>query len=101
MPQVRRPHHPKIRYSDEEIAVLRERARTVGYPLARYIRETSLGAAPKSPVGGTDAEFIRQLLRIGNNLNQLAREANGAERFPDERKIEDALADLNCLVARL
>lgn len=101
MPQTRRPHRPKVSYTDEELALLRERARTIGRPLARYIRETSLGVVPKVPPGAGDAELIRQLLRIGNSLNQLAREANGAERFPEEARLERALDALNTVVARL
>lgn len=101
MPQTRRPHRPKVSFTDEELTILRERARTVGRPLARYIREASLGVVPKVAPGVGDAELIRQLLRIGNNLNQLAREANGADRFPDEAKLERALDALNGVVARL
>lgn len=101
MPQVARPHKRLIRFTDDELALLRERARAAGRPLARYVRETSLGVVPQVPREAADAELIRQLGRIGNNLTQLAREANGAREFPAEQKIEAALAALLSALDRL
>lgn len=100
MPQVRREVKRKIAFTEEEFASLRARASLTRRPFARYVREAALGNVPAVPTGRLDAELIAQLRRVGNNLNQLAREANAADRFPAERKIEAALTELNALVAR-
>ncbi len=101
MPQVRRPHAPKVRFSDEELAALRERARACGRPVARYVRETALGSVPKARRLGAEQELIRHLARIGNNLNQLAREANAAARFPAEDRIDALLSELHAAIGRI
>lgn len=101
MPQVRRPHAPKVRFSDEELAALRERARECGRPVARYVRETALGSVPKARRHAAEQELIRHLARIGNNLNQLAREANGAAQFPAEERIDALLAEIHAAIERL
>ncbi len=101
MPQVRRPHAPKVRFSDEELAALRARARECGRPVARYVRETVLGSVPKARRHAAEQELIRHLARIGNNLNQLAREANAASRFPAKARIEALLAELHAIIGRI
>lgn len=101
MPQVRRPHAPKVRFSDEELAVLRERARECGRPVARYVRESALGSIPKARRHATEQELIRHLARIGNNLNQLAREANTAGRFAVEARIEVVLEEIHAVIGRI
>ena len=101
MPQVRRPHAPKVRFSDEELAALRERARECGRPIARYVRETALGSVPKPRRHAAEQELVRHLARIGNNLNQLAREANAAARFPADERIEALLAELHAIIGRI
>ena len=44
--------------------------------LARYMRETALGAVPKARPRLFEMAVVRELARIGNNLNQLAHVAN-------------------------
>jgi hypothetical protein len=46
-------------------------------------------------------EAIRHLARIGNNLNQLAREANTRDRFPMEVRIDAALDELRRAIEQL
>jgi hypothetical protein len=101
MPQVARPHQRVIRFTDVELAQLRERARITGRPLARYVRETALGVVPEVPRGAADAELIRHLARVGNDLNQLAREANAGHAFDSAEKLDAALAALNAVLDRL
>jgi Bacterial mobilisation protein (MobC) len=62
-----------IRFRPDELAIIAERACTCGAPVARYIREAALGVTPCAGRTQANAELIRHLARIGNNLNQLAR----------------------------
>lgn len=67
----------KIRVSDAELALLRERM--VGGELARWMRETCLAVESDVvhvDVPPVDANLLRQLAAIGNNVNQIARQVN-------------------------
>jgi hypothetical protein len=87
-----------IRYQEHEAQVVRERARVCGLPIARFVREVSLGAVPKERRHRVLDELIRQLARIGNNLNQLAHQANARDRFPMEERIDAALSALRAVI---
>jgi hypothetical protein len=50
---------------------------------------------------GPTRQTIHQLARIGNNLNQLARQANAGYVGVSEVEIRDALAVVNQVAARL
>jgi hypothetical protein len=69
-----------------------------GLPIARFVREVSLGAVPKERRHRVLDELIRQLARIGNNLNQLAHQANARDRFPMEERIDAALSALRAVI---
>jgi hypothetical protein len=90
-----------IRYHAAEVTAVRERARICGAPLARYVRDVSLGAIPRERRQRATDEAIRHLARIGNNLNQLAREANSADRFPMEARIDAAVDELRRVLVQL
>ena len=82
-----------VRWTPAEIETIRYRAAECGRTVARYVRESALGAVPKARRNADLQAVLRELARSGNNLNQLAREANTRELFPDEAKIEAALAE--------
>lgn len=87
-----------IRYTPSEHQAVANHARACGLPFARYVRETSLGAIPRIKRTNANAELIRQLSHIGNNLNQLARIANTANELPARSLLTDAIhAVLNCI----
>jgi hypothetical protein len=98
---MRRTVRVVIRYHAAEAVTVRERARICGAPLARYVRAVSLGAMPRERRHRATDEAIRQLARIGNNLNQLAREANSRDRFPMEARIDAAVDELRRALVHL
>lgn len=81
-----------VRWTATEIANVTERAKACGLPVARFVRECALGAMPKATRNIDQKALIRELARIGNNLNQLAHEANAREVFPAQEKLDAALA---------
>jgi len=94
LPTRRRRVRVMIRYREGEAVAVRERARVCGLPLARYVREVSLGAVPRERRHRSVDELIRQLARIGNNLNQLAHEAHARDLFPMAARVDLALTEL-------
>lgn len=61
-----------LRLSDDELALIKERAEEAGMSPARYSRERVLGVYLSR---GDDLDR-RHLVKIGNNMNQIARHLN-------------------------
>ena len=59
-----------------ELAAIDEAAETCDQTRAAFVRACSLGVRPQAKPARVSAQTIRQLTSIGNNLNQLARQAN-------------------------
>ena len=80
-----------VRWTPAEITTVTERAKACGRTVARFVRECALGAVPKATRHIDQKALLRELARSGNNLNQLAHEANACDLFPTQEKIEAAL----------
>lgn len=96
----RRTEKSLVRFTPDEFAVVVARARTCGRAPARFIREAALGAIPRERRSAANAEVVRQLARIGNNLNQLATRAHSGAPLPGAA-LDEALAELLAAVRRL
>ena len=73
-----------IRLSPEEDAHLKKQMKLSGLSAAALIRIIIKGADVKPIPPEQLAEILRQLSAIGNNINQIARVANGAGRVSKE-----------------
>jgi hypothetical protein len=98
VPDTRQPR--KIRYTAAEWARIVEHARECGRPPARYVRETSLGAVPKSWRSRQNDDVIHELGRIGTALTRLA-VATKDSGLLSHQTIETALQELLATVRRL
>lgn len=91
----------KIRLTDEEHQQLQGFAG--GQQLASWLRELGLSGGvsgqrkrPPVPVPTVAPELLRQVVAIGNNLNQIARRLNSAEWGPmDKLQVLAALAAIS------
>ena len=90
-----------FRVTDDEMALLRARARECGCTLSAFARGSSLGAVPRARPNALERDAVHQLARIGNNLNQLARHANGTRRIELSRRLDEVLATVEQAVERL
>ncbi|WP_370373173.1 plasmid mobilization protein [Henriciella pelagia] len=61
-----------------ELAAINEAAETCDQTRAAFVRACALGARPQAKPARVTADAIRQLTSIGNNLNQLAKQANAS-----------------------
>lgn len=83
-----------VRFSPEELSRITERAHDCGRTPARYIRESALGAIPKSRHHTDRDALLRELARIGRELARLAivREMdNDIAESPDNERLADIL----------
>ena len=64
---------PPVRCTVEEKQLIRTKAKQAGMSLSAYIRAVSLGENIIIQETNADFETVRQLRKIGNNLNQLTK----------------------------
>ena len=62
-----------VRYSKAEYFVIREKALKAGLTASEYIRQVTITGQVKSRLSGEEMVFVRQLIGMANNLNQLAK----------------------------
>lgn len=93
----------KVRATEAERDAIKANAMKAGrQEVAAYLRELGLaghGVPGRSERWAALAELSRlgaELRRVGNNVNQLAHEAN-AGRFPTAERLDSALTDLRQL----
>lgn len=73
------------RLSPEELESLNQKAKSTGLSREEYIRKVLAGAVPKQAPPLEYAELLRELRRIGVNLNQIAKQANRSGYIDRER----------------
>ena len=85
-----------LRLDDKEFELLKAKAEGFGLPLAKFVRVSLLGLPEPAkrihdlPV--IDAALLRQLVSIGNNVNQLTRYAHTVSLDPKQALNTLALA---------
>ena len=80
-----RRHFIRVRVTASELAEIAERVRQAGVDQSEYLRRAALNARIEfSRTAAADPALIAELNRIGVNLNQMTRTANGAGRVPPE-----------------
>ena len=89
----RRARTVGVRVTAAEAAELRERAQTAGLSMGAYLRRRALGQRVRI------AAELRELNRIGVNLNQMARAMNSGAGAPAGTR--EAVERVSELVARL
>ncbi len=67
----------KLHLDDGTFAVVKDMASEAGLPLNRFITRAVLGANIRKALTEDEYRMVRSLQGIANNLNQLARCANG------------------------
>ena len=96
----RRTHTIGVRVTEAEAEELRERAQAARLSVAAYVRRRALGQRVRTAELRLGAAELRELNRIGVNLNQMARALNsGAVSSPAE--IQEAVERVGELVAKL
>ena len=95
-----RRHAKLIRFTAAELARVLERARLSGRPPACYIRESSLGPAPRARRTEFSDEMIRALTRVATQLAALAHVAH--ERHGEQSaEFDAAVTDVLALIREL
>jgi len=85
--QLKRNIEMKVRVNDIEYKKIKELAYLYGKPMADIFRESAISIS-KSHKGGrktqrADPALVRGIARIGNNLNQIAKQVNSTAKAGD------------------
>jgi DNA-binding transcriptional regulator YiaG len=101
-----RPHRIIFRLTGAEMKQLRQQAEAAGVSPHEYARMLATGAAgAQARVTGRAEppgafELRQQLIRVGNNMNQIARRLNARDEYqPDE--LRTASRDLDQIFRRM
>src|SRR5215510_6686922 len=101
----RRKQYPKgalVRLTNDERGRLTELAKKSGMSLSRFLVESGLtGKAPTHEDRSQRERAILQLARIGNNLNQIARQLNAQRGTLSTAHIEDTFEAVRSALERI
>ncbi len=77
---------PAVKVNTEEYFVVKEKAKAAGVTLTEFIRQCAFSGEVIARVTPEQMNLIRDLAGMGNNVNQLARQANAAGYRSDVRR---------------
>lgn len=92
-PNSRRTSTKLIRFAPEELELVINRARTSGRPVACYIRESSLGPAPRARRAALRDAVIRTLGQLATKLSLLAAQAKN-QHLAHAEEFEQSLCEV-------
>jgi len=87
-PKTSNPPPLSVRFTYDDLLVLRQNAKAVGISVSEYVRQASLGSHYTPPHDPDLADALRstlvELTRHGTNLNQIAKHLNVGSQTPDQ-----------------
>jgi DNA-binding NarL/FixJ family response regulator len=91
-----------VRLTNDEHMRLTALAKKADLSFSRFLVESGLtGQAPTSEDRRQRERAILQLIRLGNNLNQIARQLNAQRGALSSREIEESLTDVKGALRRI
>jgi uncharacterized protein YmfQ (DUF2313 family) len=65
-----------IRFSKTEYFIIRQKATKAGIKISAYIRQSAIEGTVTNRLNEEERHFVRQLIGMSNNLNQLAKNSH-------------------------
>ena len=85
-----------VMYTEAERKQIEEKSKHAGYKLSIYVRQVSLGSQVRAKFSPEQWAEVKRLIRLENNINQLAKRLHLAGGNLDE--IEKIKADIKALL---
>jgi hypothetical protein len=70
---VKKEINASVRFSSSEYFIVKEKAVECGFSISNYIRRTAIHLSIKPRLTEEDRLFVRQLVGMANNLNQMVK----------------------------
>jgi hypothetical protein len=90
-----------IRFTKAEHFVITEKAKKAGVKLTTYIREMAINGQVKNRLTDEERGFVRQLIGMSNNLNQVARTCHEEGALTALRYFERYRNEIDVLLKQL
>lgn len=96
----RREKRVHVLFTEAEFSYAQQAAEAAGVTVSAYLRSTALGQRPKAKPARVASELVRELNRIGVNLNQFLRMFHRG-RNPHDADIRFCLQELQDTLAKV
>jgi len=73
---IKRESATGVRFTKAEYFIIQQKASRVGMKITTYIREMALNGKVAAVINEEERQFVRQLIGISNNLNQLTKKGH-------------------------
>lgn len=96
-----RNNHVKVGFTDLEFDTVQYKAQQVGKRNSNYIHDAALNARVRSHINEEQVELVRNVAKMGNNLNQIAKKANQSGFISVRSYCERTVDQISLLITRI
>ncbi len=90
-----------VRFTKSEYFIVKHKAEKAGLKISAYIRQMSINGKLMQRLNEEERQFVRQLVGISNNLNQLTKKAHQAGIHSIQINLEQFTNTINELLLQL
>lgn len=90
-----------VRFTKKDYQTLEEKASKSGLTTSEFIRQTALLITIQSRLTAEEVHFVRQLIGMSNNLNQVAKICNREGLFEAMRYFENFRGEMDSILKKL
>jgi hypothetical protein len=98
---VKKEVRASIRLTRPEYFIIKEKAAKAGLTAAAYIRQVAIYATVKTRLTEEERHFVRQLVGLANNINQLTKAAHQERLLSVLRHFESYRRQIDALLEKL
>ncbi len=91
----------KVGFTDLEFDTVNYKAQQAGLKTSSYIHDAALSAKVRSHINDEQAGLVRDVARLGNNVNQIARQANLGRLPYIQHDCQKVIGQIGTLISRI
>ncbi len=90
-----------VRFTKKDYQIVEEKSSKTGLTTSEFIRQTALLSSVNSRLTNEEIHFVRQLIGMSNNLNQVAKTCNREGLFEAMRYFENYRNEMDTILKKL
>jgi hypothetical protein len=98
---VKKEINASVRFSRAEYFIVKEKAASCGFSVSNYIRRASIYTKITPRLTKEEQHFVRQLVGMTNNMNQMAKACHREGLFESMVYFKNQLQQLNAIIKKL
>ena len=99
--KIKKEINASVRFSRAEYFIVKEKAASCGFSVSNYIRRASIYSKITPRLTGEEQHFVRQLVGMTNNMNQMAKACHREGLFQSMFFFENYRQQLNEIIKKL